>query len=488
MARRLFALLVPLAVSAAVFAGCEGENARRGLLDHEAGESPCLAEDPPAACEQSCREDDACPTGFHCAEDGTCHAQCSEATGGCPVTHRCNTAAGKCEATSGPCAGRDAPEGCGMDCARNADCPFTFDAPTVCAGSICTTECVPDTHEGCRAGESCDLGVCKPGERPPSSDDGGACAPTQVSVERVTPTVVLTVDQSGSMGDQRFPKDCPSCPLRWDAVVDALTDPADGLVTDLESQVRFGLAMYSGRYHRCPDLTTVDPALNNHASIDTTLDTTQPKSETPTGEAIDGVVDWLRGFPQVPDTGRAHWEGDPIVLVLATDGEPDTCAVPTPSDAQQLQLTRRATVDAASRAHEAGIRTFVISVGTDVANLHLQDVANAGVGQASSAPDDAPFWEADDAVALQTALRKIVGNQLSCQVELDGEIRDLAHVCEDGEVTLNGRTLPCNDPDGWRAVDARHVEILGAACEELNRGRITDLEARFACGSVFVGL
>ncbi|MFW5876660.1 MAG: hypothetical protein ACOCXM_07980, partial [Myxococcota bacterium] len=82
----------------------------------------------------------------------------------------------------------------------------------------------------------------------------------------------------------------------------------------------------------------------------------------------------------------------------------------------------------------------------------------------------------------------IVGNQLSCQVELDGEIRDLAHVCEDGEVTLNGRTLPCNDPDGWRAVDERHVEILGTACEELNRGRITDLEARFACGSVFVGL
>jgi hypothetical protein len=297
------------------------------------------------------------------------------------------------------------------------------------------------------------------------------CADVTVAARRVTPTVVLVVDPSGSMtarfGDSN----------RWDALRDSLLRVPDGFVYAPQSSVRFGLALYTAEapgdgpvVGMCPMITWVDPAVDNFPAISAVYGSTRPVDETPTGESIDAVLDRLAAIPDPPP--------DPTILVLATDGEPDTCTVPNPQRGQPETLA------AVQRALRAGIRTYVVSVGDEVSRAHLQEVANAGVGVAPG-PPDAPYWVAGDDEGLRDALRTIIGGALSCELELRGMISDLSRAC-DGTVLLNRAPVPCDDPDGWRAVDATHIELQGESCRRLLSTPDVVLEARFPCDVVLI--
>src|SRR5690606_1328988 len=128
------------------------------------------------------------------------------------------------------------------------------------------------------------------------------------------PTVQLVVDQSGSM------QDAFGNTTRWEAVRDTLVDEMDGVVVGLESYVRFGLTLYTGTDEVCPRITHLRPQLDASDEIMTVLDASSPQSETPTGESLELATEFLLDDP---------WVGDKV-LVLATDGEPDTCANPGP--------------------------------------------------------------------------------------------------------------------------------------------------------------
>lgn len=482
--------------------GCSDESGK-GDFDAEVGEGPCFQDDPPDTCGQSCDEDTDCGSGFWCFEN-ECTATCGSG-GGCPFTHTCDASRGKCIAESGPCASDTPPDGCGDPCARNSDCPFSFEAPTVCRGSVCTAECFPDTHEGCDANESCDFGVCEEGPRPPdASVDADDCQPTVINPEPVTPTVVLIVDRSQSM-DSDLTEGGPS---RWDAVDFVLTDATNGLVTDLQDAVRFGMVLYSAENggenttpippDQCPDLDFTDPALMNHGAINTALDV-DTIEDTPTGESVDGTVAWLRGFSEVPASGEVHWNGEPVIFVIATDGDPDTCANPDPQVTETTaddEEARQVAVEAVQDAFDLDIRSFIISVGSGTVTAnHLDEMANAGQGLALDADDSSvsPFV-AGDQDQLASALSEIVTGELSCTIELDGRITDIDTVCDDSDnvVTLDGTELTCggrcdaDDTEGWCAVDQSHIELRGAACDTLKQGQST-LEATFGCDA-FIGL
>jgi len=168
--------------------------------------------------------------------------------------------------------------------------------------------------------------------------------------------------------------------------------------------------------------------------------------------------------------------GDPVAFVLATDGEPDRCEELDPQHGQDEAIA------AAERAYSLGIRTFIISVGQGtVSEEHLQDMANAGLGRSPGDPD-APFWVGDDDDGLREALTTIVGGELSCELELNGRLSmDIA--CS-GTVVLNDSVLPCDDPNGWRANDETHIELLGDACDELLNTPGATLRATFPCDAV----
>ncbi|MEM1413523.1 MAG: vWA domain-containing protein [Myxococcota bacterium] len=315
-----------------------------------------------------------------------------------------------------------------------------------------------------------------------ASDDAGDagdagpddCARVEVAARRVTPNVYLVIDQSSSM-NATF-----GGSTRWLALRESLLDAEDGLVASLEGIVRFGLALYSARAEgndpgppigECPLVELVDADLNNLDSIEAVYGMRDPIDETPTGEAIEVLTSFLLDRPDPPE--------DPTIFVLATDGEPDQCSELNPQNGQGRSVA------AAETAFAAGVRTFVISVGAGVvSDEHLQDMANAGLGRGPE-DDNAPFFVAGDDEGLRSALQSIIGGALSCELTLDGRIENLDQACT-GEVLLNGRRLECDDPNGWRAIDAERIELVGTACDEFLAEAGVTLTASFPCEIILI--
>lgn len=385
-------------------------------------------------CGNACNYSHPCPTGLYCSEDELCAKACTHDLG-CGNTKHCNDK-GQCVAGAG------APK------------PFVTSrsgglAKNQVSGSAGTNPFLIDA-----------------GSTSFDASSGNTRQAADVAASRVIPNVMLVIDQSGSM-TQGF-GDAGS---RWDVLRDFLLRP-DGLIAMFETQVKFGLAMYTAVEGRpngsqpptCPMVTSVAPRLMNYAEISQAYHEAGPLGETPTGDAIDAVVDSL------PQAQLDRNEG-PTVLILATDGEPDRCEQLNP------QMGQAEAVAAVMRAFSVGIRTFIISVGDEVSEQHQQDVANAGLGRPMS--DNAPYWQAGDDASLRRALTDIIAAQVSCEVALQGSVQS-GDPCL-GSVELNTQKLACKAPDGWELVDPKHIRLLGKACSDWKTLKTATVHARFPC-------
>jgi hypothetical protein len=343
---------------------------------------------------------------------------------------------------------------CGDPCTGGADCGSNL----YCApDGTCRADCTPGGTE-CGAGWLCSHGRCV--------ED---CPSVVVDLTPVTPTVVLLIDQSGSM-DESF-----GGGTRYEAVETALSDPVDGVVTTLESQVVFGASLYTSHNgnldgEACPILDSVAPALDSADEIRALLAANGPDGDTPTGEAIVATTAMLTALPPGPDDG-------PRIIVLATDGEPDTCAVPNPQEGQPESVA------ATQAAWTAGIRTFVLSVGEGVVSAdHLQDLANAGAGLPVDGPTDATFYEAGDPAELADAFRGIIGGVRSCTLTLDGEVAPADW--EAGDVRMDGAPIAYDATNGWTLTDGRTMELHGEACTDFLGAGAPTLTAEWPCGTI----
>lgn len=308
-----------------------------------------------------------------------------------------------------------------------------------------------------------------------SSPDAASCARVEVALTEETPTVMLLIDRSGSMTQTFGTTD------RWSATFDTLMNPTSGVVKQLEAQVRFGIALYTSldgssgteglegeAAGTCPMLAKTEPALNAFATIQSLYGSKSPQDDTPTGAAITKVAQEL----------AARSEIGPKIIVLATDGLPDSCANPDPAeDSAEATAAREESVGAARSAFLAGIRTYVISVGPEVTQSHLQDLANAGAGLMGGT-QNAAFYRALSPQELVSAFDQIIGDVRSCTFTLDGEVDP--NRSQDGKVTLDGREL---GPQEWSLTGTSTIEILGSACEELLSGTHV-VRADFACAAI----
>lgn len=400
--RRALTLSAALGLLLALPGGCSGSSGGASVCS-ELGD----------ACGQVCNFEGDCPTGTFCDSDGTCNAECTLEGNQC-----------------GP----------GKHCEANGQC-FDGEASGGVGGS---------SFGG--SGGSSNGGT-----------GGSGCIDEDVKFEPQIPTVIILVDQSGSMTERFAGQD------RWSAVYDALFATPDGVVLQLQDNVRFGLSLYTSNGGfaggECPLLTEQSVALGNYAALEQLYSDNSPQGDTPTGESIAAVAAELALFSEPGDKA----------IVLATDGEPDNCTDPDAHDATSQQIS----VDAASAAFGQAIRTYVIAVGSDISDAHLQDVANAGTGVTSG--PDSPFWKANNKAGLIDAFNTIIEGVRSCVFDLNGTVSEEAK--NDGKVSLDGMLLSQDDADGWRLASPTQVELTGAACDAIKSGD-HDIKISFPCGSI----
>lgn len=346
------------------------------------------------------------------------------------------------------------------------------------------------------------------------------CNELGAQFEKIVPSVVVLVDRSKSMFEANG--DTSVRAQLWDPLEDALTNSSDGVIPQLQSEVRFGFVAYNRDADpaaaQCPNLQNVPIALDNGAAIGGAyaaagvVPTSYYKWDTPTAESVQAVTAELGAFA----------EPGPKYILLVTDGNPDRCGEPDPQCGQDDAIA------AVQAAYAAGITTFVVGIGEVLAAtndpnvtgcwgrcgpLHLQDLANAGVGQpvlrntdpqylsncfnnrrdangrqvyGASYVDEAalagsaPFFAPNGRAALRDAIASILSGVRSCTFTLKQEVR--AGKESTGTVLLDGAPLVYGDPDGWVLGDGKDVQLQGAACTKLQRD-VENVEIFFPCES-----
>jgi hypothetical protein len=290
------------------------------------------------------------------------------------------------------------------------------------------------------------------------------CIQQGIEFESLTPTVELLVDRSASMTADFGGKD------RWNTIRDILVDPTMGFTFQMQSKVRFGLTLYTGLEAgdmggpSCPNLIQVPIALGNYQPIADIFNANEVGNNTPTAESIDQVVIKLEAFTEI----------GPKVIVLATDGDPDTCALPDSNGDQAPRDMVEASVQA---AWDKGISTYAIAVGDEIADLaHLQRVAEIGRGGEMGAH----YYEAQDANQLTTAFAAILGVVISCDFDLNGTVQPENY--SKGYITVNEVPIAYGDPNGWEMPDGDTIRLLGTSCDAIKVGQ-SSIGIQFPCGT-----
>lgn len=440
--------------------------------------------------DERCENDDECPVDEFC-RNRECVAECDSCGVTCTITDNCPV---------------------GQFCAENGSCQqeCTPGDDTTCDG---VRTCNKDGK--CIAKNDIDLPVGSMGGATGDGDgDDATCIDVEVDFTPQIPNVVLLIDQSASMNDDdaNFKSkvdaavlageyalwDCPDSDnrrgsdetWRWNVVRNVLLNPDTGIVKPLEEKVRFGLTTYSSENGfgsdeeaplTCPTLAEVDISFGNHQAMLDAFQCSHLVNDTPTRESLTAVAEKL---------AAADFDG-PKIIVLATDGAPDTCAcddwemqkgaecvaqtdyMGTMYPASQYEQILVALE--AQRIHdELGITIEVINVGDDTLTPHLDSVAVSG-GAVSGASIDGT-----SPGALTDAFKTIIDGVRSCVIELDGEIAKGKE--SSGTVTLDSEELEFDGPDGWIVNSPSELELVGAACEAIKSGD-HDIDVKFPCES-----
>lgn len=326
--------------------------------------------------------------------------------------------------------------------------------------------------------------------KPPSINDPNTCASASVRASRITPTVYLVVDGSGSM----------NAPFggggtRWTVLREALVG-TNGVVTKLESVVSFGMNIYSNNDPmKCPATVEVMPTKMNFKAISGAYPGMETGGGTPTGEALQRVVDSLPDFNTVAPDQAVN---APPIIILATDGEPNGCAAGAAcnwaadwaaclggllTSLGNAPASYDTTLAAARAAKAKGIQLWVVSLADGLnSNPNLQRTANIGAGLDEMAMPGATIYSPTNPDELTGTLSKLIGDVVSCDVALDGSLV-VSRACE-GTVTMNGAALDCGSDQGWKAVDEKHIALTGDACTKFKADPLVSLDARFPCDVV----
>ncbi|HTV19350.1 MAG TPA: vWA domain-containing protein [Polyangiaceae bacterium] len=291
------------------------------------------------------------------------------------------------------------------------------------------------------------------------------------SYASVPPAVMLLIDRSTSMGFN-FAADGDT---RWNVLREAIVDPEQGLLASLDQRASVGLMLYTGEggFNNpagCPLITRVDAQFGNVDRVRDAYLAAEPalRGDTPTGESIAQATEVLSQL------GSAA----PRYILLATDGEPDTCAQPKPQEGMPTAIA------AAQDAFARGIRVYTVGVSEGIGADRVQQMANAGAGKDPSlvygidVDAEQPLFANSDPKLLAAQLAGIIGDVRTCTIELGTPIGNEGSL--QGRLILDGRRLQRDAREGWTFVDDDTLSIHGTACDTI-LGTGQRLEVRFPC-------
>lgn len=360
-------------------------------------------------------------------------------------------------------------EACGAACTVDTECHDGL----YCKNSACAADCLHSSD--CASGTCSGRGKCiqeddislNPVETDPQQPSNMTkCIEGQVEFKPVVPQVWLLLDRSGSMSSGL------GTTSRWAAMGNVLLgDPAvaddRGVVGEFEDRVAFGVVFYtdgSGTSGCALDLESVALAANNYRDIRQRYNKIGPSGGTPTADSIAATT---------AAAASSDLTGGPKLLVLATDGEPGSCA-------PRSGLATTEVENEVAKAFAKDIQTFAISISTGTNIQHMQRVANLGIGlPADETAAPAALYTADSQEGLKTAFSTILNDvPRSCVFSLNGRVKQ--ENASEGTVVLDGEHLVYEDADGWKLKSPDQVELLGKACEQVQAGEDA-LDINFPC-------
>lgn len=310
-------------------------------------------------------------------------------------------------------------------------------------------------------------------EMPPDGggggDDSGVCVSTSASAERVQLDMIFLIDRSGSMSG-----------AKWNGTKSALTKFFNDSAS---AKIGAGLSMFPNAkadpciFQDYAQLNVpIDVLPDNAFALTNALPADATGPSTPTWGALKGTLLAATAFQ---DANPKH----KVVVVLATDGDPNACGSTTIEDIAALAKGAR---------NYNGVLTYVIGVaGSIVENLNKIAEAGGTVAAYDITKDINDFSE---------KMEEIRGAALACEFELpdppNGEELDPEKVnfsytpkgMGQPKILLRADNLEdCNGQPGWyydNNVLPTKIVLCPASCTTVQADTNAKVEALFGCKSI----
>jgi hypothetical protein len=273
-----------------------------------------------------------------------------------------------------------------------------------------------------------------------------------------TPDLLIVQDISGSMGQTEDDQTASAgTPSKWTEISAAIQSVVGQIDT-----VDWGLMMFpSNSGKQCaPSTADVPVGASTAAAITTKLMATTPNGSTPTADTVNAAVAYLQSVT----------DGNAKYIVLATDGEPNSCS----GGGDDAAGAEKAITAAAA----AGISTFVVGIGTTGgAQTTLNAMAVAGKQAQAGATS---YYPVTSQAALESVLKSVTGQIVSCSYALQTAPAnpDLVEIQEDGA------TIPRDKShmNGWDfGPNDLSINFYGTACSNLQNGSVSNVAASYGC-------
>ncbi len=371
-----------------------------------------------------CKATTECGEGGVCLPIGSCAVACTAANNTCLPGEKCSQGGG-CVPVSG----------CGAD----TDCAGS----ELCQVGACGKPC---TANSCGAGQRCEAdGHCK---LVPNGGAGGGGEPMSCGGElfqsaHVQANFLIVLDASGSMMET-----VGSTP-KWDLATAAVRQ----VTSQYQSQIRFGLSMFSAATRCSAGMNNVPVGDNTAMAISSALPMTVSGNGTPIGGALRVAAQ----HPGLMDPARANF------VMLVTDGKENCNGRP---------------VDEVRALAAANVKTFVVGFGSDVDATMLNNMAVAGGTARNSTPR---YYQADDQTTLNAAFNSIAMGAIGCDFKLAKAPPDPSKIF----VYVGGQQIPRDTTRkvGWDYNSAANdrITLYGTVCDAVANNPGTKVQIIYGC-------